>query len=198
MSGDVLFKFQDIDVVVTVLVGVADGHVPDPKVSETSTDGPVSVVASVVFDDGDVTGFACWQVLVVGLERVVLLVNDDVNGVVTREFPDFNLFDVGLIVPVCVSALVASYPNVLAFVEVAVSVVVEDGHGVRPIGCNRHIVVAVAVKVPDGDVHGVAMGCVASCNRCTGRGGEGSGGAEHHQQRQKYTAHSGLREVVLG
>ena len=91
---------------------------------------------------------------------VVLLVNDNVNGVVSGEFTDFHLLDVGILVPVCISALIARHPNVLALVEIAISVVVEDGHGVCSVGRNRQIVVAVAVEIANGEVGRVAMGRV--------------------------------------
>ena len=136
--------------------------------------------------------------MVVGLERVVLLVNDDVNGVVAREFTHFHLLDVSVLVPVCVSALVARHPNVLAFVEVAVSVVVQNRHGVGSVGCNRKVVVAVAIEITDCEVRRIAVSGVRAGHRCTGGRGQRCGGAEHHQQRQKNAAYSGFREVILG
>ena len=160
LSGDVLFQFENVDVIVAVLVSIADGHVPHPEVSETGADGPFSVVASCVFNDGDVAGFAGRCACVVGLERVVLLVDDNVNGVVSSEFTDFHLLDVGILVPVCISALIARHPNILALVKIAASVVVEDGHGVCTVGRNRQIVVAVAVEIPDSEVGRVTMGRV--------------------------------------
>ena len=57
LASDVLFQFEHVDVVVTVLVRIANSHVPHPKVGKPGSDGPISVVTSVVFDDGDVTGF---------------------------------------------------------------------------------------------------------------------------------------------
>ncbi len=198
LRGDVAQKVEHEDVVVAVLVGVTDGHVPHPKVGKPFADGPVSVAASTVLDDGDVAGFAGWCALVVGLERVVLLIDDDVNGRVAREFTHFHLLNVGKLVPVCIATLVASYPNVLAFVEIAKAVVVEDGHGVRTVRGDSHVVVAIAVEIADGDVHGVAVGGVGTRNRRTGGGCQRSGGAEHHQYGQENTTHSGLREVVLG
>ena len=157
LSSDVLFQFQNEDVIVAVLVSISYGQVPHPKVSETGPNGPISVVASSVFNDGDVAGFASRRACVVGLERVVLLVNDNVNGVVSGEFTDFHLLDVGILVPVCISALIARHPNVLALVEIAISVVVEDGHGVCSVGRNRQIVVAVAVKIANGEVGRVTV-----------------------------------------
>ena len=163
-------KVKHEDVVVSVLVGVADGHVPHPKVSKPLADGPITVVATAVLNDGDVAGFTSRCALVIGLERVVLLIDDDVNGVVAGEFTHFHLLNVGKLVPVCISALVTSNPDVLAVVEVAKAVVVEDGHRVGAVRGNSHVVVAVAVKVANGDVHGVTIGGVGSSNRGTGSG----------------------------
>ena len=160
LSSDVLFQFQNEDVIVAVLVSISNGHVPDPKVSETGPNGPISVVAPSVFNDGDVAGFASRRACVVGLERVVLLVNDNVNGVVSGEFTDFHLLDVGILVPVCISALIARHPDVLALVEIAISVVVENGHGVCSVGRNRQIIVAIAVEIANGKVRWVAVGRV--------------------------------------
>ena len=159
---------------------------------------PISVVATAVFDDGDVAGFTSRSALVVGLERVVLLVDDDVNGRIAREFTHFHELNIGKLVPVCISALVAGHPNVLAFVEVAKTVVVEDGHRVRTVRGDGHVVVTVAIEIANGDIHRIAIRGVGACNRGAGRGGQSSGGAEHHQQRQEDAAHSGFREVILG
>ena len=198
LRGDVAQKVEHEDVVVAVLVGVTDGHVPHPKVGKPFADGPVSVAATTVLDDGDVARLTSGCTLVVGLEGVVLLIDDDVNGRIAREFTHFHLLNIGKLVPVCVAALVASYPNVLAFVEVAKAIVVEDGHGMRPVRSDGHVVVAIAVEITNGDVHGVAVGGVGARNRGAGGRCQRSGGAEHHQHRQENTTHSGLREVVLG
>ena len=79
LTGQVFFQFKDKDVIVAVLVSVADLHVPHPKVRVALADGPVAVAATVVFNDGDVAGFTSWSTLVVGLERVFHLVKNDVN-----------------------------------------------------------------------------------------------------------------------
>ena len=160
--------------------------------------GPISVVATAVFDDGDVAGFTSWSALVVGFERIVLLINDDVNGRIASKLTHFDHFDVSELVPVGVSALIACNPNVFTLVEVPKSVVVEDGHGVCAVGRNGHVVVAVAIEIANGDIHRIAIRGVGACNRGAGRGGQRSGGAEHHQQRQEDAAHSGFREVILG
>ena len=162
------------------------------------TDGPISIVAASVFNDGDVSRFTRWCALVVGLEGVVFLINDDIDGVVAGEFTHFHLLNVRKLVPVCVATLVASHPNVLTVIEITQTVVVQDGHGVRPVRGNSHVVVAVAVEIANSDVHRVAVCGIGSCNRSAGRGGKGSGGAQHHQHGQENTTHSGLREVVLG
>ena len=160
LSSEVLFQFQNEDVIVSVLVSISHGHVPNPKVSETGPNGPISVVASIVLNDGDVARFTGRCTCVVGFERVVLLIDDDVNGIVSGEFTDFDLLNIRILVPVCISALVARYPDVLALVEIAVSVVVEDGHGVCSVGRNRQIIVAIAVEIANGKVRRVAVGRV--------------------------------------
>ena len=165
---------------------------------EPLADGPVSVVTSAVLDDGNVAGLTGRCTLVVGLERVVLLIDDDVRGIVASEFTDFDLFNVGKLVPVSVSALVSSDPDILPLVEVALSIVVQDRHGVGSVRGDGHVVVAITIEIADGDIHGITVGGVGSCYGCTGGGRQSSGGAEHHEQRQENAAHSGLREVVLG
>ena len=144
------------------MIGVTDGHVPHPKVSKPFANAPVSVGTSTVFDDGHVTRFTCWCTLVVGFEGVVLLVDHDVNGVVAGELTHFHQLDVGKLVPVCVAALVAGNPDVLTFVEVPLTVVVEDGHGVRSVGGDSHVVETIAVEIANGDIHGVTVGRVGS------------------------------------
>ena len=128
LRGDVSEQVEHVDVIVSVLVCIADGHVPHPKVGKPLADVPVPVVATAVFDDGHVTWLASGCALVVGLEGVVLLVDDDVNGVVAGELAHFHLLNVRKLVPIRIAALVASHPDVLAFVEITVPVVVEDGH----------------------------------------------------------------------
>ena len=198
LAGQVFFQFKDEDVIVAVLVSVANLHVPHPKVRVALTDGPVAVAATVVFDDGDVAGFTSWSTLVVGLERVVLLVNHDVDGAVAGELTHFHLLNVSKFIPVCVSALISGDPDVLSLVEVSIAVVVENRHAVRTVGRHSKVVVPIAVKIANGEVRRVAVCCVGACHRCAGRGGKSGGGAENHQQGQEDTSDSGLREVVLG
>ena len=88
------------------------------------------------------------------------MVNDNVNGVVSGEFTDFHLLDIRILVPVCISALIARHPDVLALVEIAISVVVKNGHCVCSVGRNRQIIVAVAVEIANGKVRWVAVGRV--------------------------------------
>ena len=157
LRRDVGQQVENVDVVVAVLIGVPDGHVPHPEVSVPLTNGPVSVVTTAVFDDGNVARFTCGCALIVGLERVVFLVNNDVNGVVAGEFAHFHLLNVGEFVPVRIPALVASDPDVLAVVEVTKAVVVENRQRVRAVRGDRHVVVPVTVKVTDSDIHRISM-----------------------------------------
>ena len=157
MPGEVFFQFQHIDVVVSVLIGIANGQIPHPKVSKALSDGPIAVSTTVIFEDGDVAGFTGRSALVIGLERVVLLINDDVNGVVAGEFTHFYLLNVGELIPIGVSALITSDPDVLSLVEDAVSVVVENRHAVGAVGRNGQVVVPITIKVANGDVRGVAV-----------------------------------------
>ena len=180
LGREVAQKVENVNVVVPVLVGVAHGHVPHPEVSKSFANGPVPVAAATVFKDGDVARLTGWCTGIVGLERVVLLINDDIDSVVAGEFTHFHLLNVGELVPVRITALVAGDPDVLSLVEVAKAVVVENGHRVCAVRCHGHVVVAVTVEITDGDVHGVAVGGVAAGNRCAGGGGEGRRGAEHH------------------
>ena len=197
LASDVGFQFKDVNVVVAVLVGVTDGHVPHPEVGETLADGPVLVVAAIVFNDGQVAGFTGRCTCVVGLERVVLLVNRNVRSVVAGEFTDFDLFDVSKLVPVSVAAGVASDPDVLSLTEIAVAVVPEDGDAVRAVRGDGHVVGTVAVEVTDGDIGRITVGRVGSSHRCAGGRGQGERGAEHHQGSKEYAADSCFREVAL-
>ena len=198
LAGEVFLQFKDEDVVVAVLIGVADGHVPYPKVREALANRPIFVVAAVVLDDGDVAWLSCGGALVVLFEGVVFLVNDNVWCVVIGEFPDFDLFDVGKFVPIGIPAGIAGHPNVLSLTEITRSIVPKNAQRVRALGCNCHVVVAVAVEVGNGDVHRVAVGGVGARHRRTGGRGECECGAEHHQYSEENAADSGLREVALG
>ena len=198
LARQVFFQFKDVDVIVAVLVGISNFHIPHPKVRVALTDGPVAVAAAIVLNDGDVAWFTSWCTLVVGLERVVLLVNHDVDGAVAGEFTHFHLLNVGELIPVCVSALISGDPDVLSLVEVSIAVVVENRHAVRTVGCHSKVVMPITVEIANGEVRRITVCCVGTCHRCAGRGGKSGGGAENHQQGQEDTSDSGLREVVLG
>ena len=165
LARQILFQFKNKDVVIAVLVCIANGEVPNPEVSKALTDREILVVASTVLDDSNVARLSSGGALIVGLERVVLLIDDNVRGVVAGEFTNFDEFYIGKFVPVCISALITSHPNVLSFTEIAVSVVPQNSHGMGSVRGDGQIVVAVAVEIANGDVGWVTVGCICSSHR---------------------------------
>ena len=153
---------KDVDVISARLVCISNSHVPNPKVSETLSNAPIFLATSAVFNDGDVAWLACWLTLVVGLERIVLLIDDNVRGAISGEFTDLNLFYICEGIPVCIPALVARDPYVLALAEVTVAVIPKNTQGVGSFSCDSKIVVSVTVEITNGDIRRVTVGRIGS------------------------------------
>ena len=73
---------------------------------ESLSDAPRVVIATSVFNDGDVSRFSCWCAVIIGLEWVVALEDYDVVCSIASKFTNFNELNVREFVPVCVSTLV--------------------------------------------------------------------------------------------
>jgi hypothetical protein len=114
---------------------------------ETFADTPSFLVTATVLNDSYVTWLSCWSTVIVGLERIVSLIDDNVNCRIAREFPYFYELDIRKFIPVCISAGVLRNPNVLTFGENTVAIIPKNADGVCSVCCNSDIFVPVAIKI---------------------------------------------------
>ena len=90
LGGKIAEQVKNVDIVVSVLVCIANGEVPSPEVSESFANAPCFLAASAVFDDGDVPRLSSRVTGIIGPEWIVALENHDVVGSVPSEFTDLD------------------------------------------------------------------------------------------------------------
>ena len=115
--------------------------------SESCANRPCLLVATTIFDYCDVTWFARWRTIIIGLEWIVTLEDYNVCRTVASKFSDFNKLNIGEFIPFCISVLIGRDPYVLPLGEIAISIIPQNCDGMCTICCDGDVIVTIAIEV---------------------------------------------------
>ena len=128
---------------------------------------PSLFVTTAVFNDSHVTRFACWRAIFVSFERVVSLENYDVVNAIVGKVANFDKLYIGKFIPICITVLVCSHPNILALGKISITIVPQNGDSMSTICCNCNIIVIITIEITNSNIMWVTIGGICSCLRCT-------------------------------